>query len=138
MKSAKLNQQIILELINQGLVNSAHDCSKGGLAVAVSELCITNNMGCVVSIDKILGQKLKPDEILFSESHSRYLLVIDPKNSDKIKSLLKQKNVSYAFIGKFSGSSIIFRNKTKTIANLRVDKARDKWLNLLESLVTHG
>ena len=138
MKSAKLNQQIILELINQGLVNSAHDCSKGGLAVAVSELCITNDMGCVVSIDKIPGQKLKPDEILFSESHSRYLLVIDPKNSDKIKSLLKQKNVSYAFIGKFSGSSIIFRNKTKTIANLRVDKARDKWLNSLESLVTHG
>jgi phosphoribosylformylglycinamidine synthase II len=138
MKSAKLNQQIILELINQGLVNSAHDCSKGGLAVAVSELCITNDMGCVVSIDKILGQKLKPDEILFSESHSRYLLVIDLKNSDKIKSLLKQKNVSYAFIGKFSGSNIIFRNKTKTIANLRVDKARDKWLNSLESLVTHG
>jgi len=138
MKSAKLNQQIILELINQGLVNSAHDCSKGGLAVAVSELCITNDMGCVVSIDKIPGQKLKPDEILFSESHSRYLLVIDPKNSDKIKSLLKQKNVSYAFIGKFSGSNIIFRNKTKTIANLRVDKARDKWLNSLESLVTHG
>src|SRR5438309_10715295 len=37
MKSAKLHQQIILELINQGLVNSVHDCSKGGLAVAVSE-----------------------------------------------------------------------------------------------------
>ncbi|HWY35425.1 MAG TPA: AIR synthase-related protein, partial [Nitrosopumilaceae archaeon] len=138
MKSAKLNQQIILELINQELVNSAHDCSKGGLAVAVSELCITNNMGCVVSLDKIPGQKLKPDEILFSESHSRYLLVIDPKNSDKIKSLLKQKNVSYAFIGKFSGSGIIFKNKTKTITNLRIDKAKDKWLNSLESLITHG
>jgi len=138
MKSAKLNQQIILELINQELVNSAHDCSKGGLAVAVSELCITNNMGCVISLDKIPGQKLKPDEILFSESHSRYLLVIDPKNSDKIKSLLKQKNVSYAFIGKFSGSGIIFKNKTKTITNLRIDKAKDKWLNSLESLITHG
>jgi phosphoribosylformylglycinamidine synthase II len=138
MKSAKLNQQTILELINQELVNSAHDCSKGGLAVAVSELCITNDIGCVVSIDKIPGKKLKPDEILFSESHSRYLLVIDPKNSDKIKSLLKQKNVSCAFIGKFSGSSIIFRNKTKTITNLRIDKAQNKWLNSLESLVTHG
>jgi phosphoribosylformylglycinamidine synthase II len=138
MKSAKLNQQIILELINHELLKSAHDCSKGGLAVAVSELCITNDMGCVVSIDKIPGQKLKPDEILFSESHSRYLLVLDPKNSDKIKSLLNQKNISYAFIGKFSGSSIIFRNKTKTITNLRIDKARDKWLNSLESLVTHG
>jgi phosphoribosylformylglycinamidine synthase len=138
MKSSKLNQQIILELINQELVNLAHDCSKGGLAVAVSELCITNEIGCAVSIDKIPSQKLKPDEILFSESHSRYLLVIDPKNADKIKSLLKQKNASYAFIGKFSGSNIIFRNKTKMITNLRIDKAQDKWLNSLESLVTHG
>ncbi|MBI3640251.1 MAG: phosphoribosylformylglycinamidine synthase subunit PurL [Thaumarchaeota archaeon] len=138
MKSSKLNQQTVLELINQELVNLVHDCSKGGLAVAVSELCITNNIGCSISIDKIPGQKLKPDEILFSESHSRYLLVIDQKNSDKIKSLLKQKNVSFAFIGKFSGSGIIFRNKTKTITNLRIDKARDKWLNALEVLVTHG
>ncbi|MGI0027391.1 MAG: phosphoribosylformylglycinamidine synthase subunit PurL [Nitrosopumilaceae archaeon] len=138
MDSSKLNQQIVLELINQGLINSAHDCSKGGLAVAVSELCITNDIGCVVSIDKIPSQKLKLDEILFSESHSRYLLVINPKNSDKIKSLLKQKNASCAFIGKFSGYSIIFKNKTKPITNLRIDKARDKWLNSLGSLITHG
>ena len=138
MKSSKLNQQTVLELINQDLVNSVHDCSKGGFAVAVSELCITNDMGCVVSMDKIPGQKLKPDEILFSESHSRYLLIIDPKNFDKTKSLLKQKNVSHAFVGKFSGSSIIFKNKTKTIANLRIDKAREKWLNSLGLLVTHG
>ena len=138
MKFAKQSQQIILELIDQELVNSVHDCSKGGLAVAVSELCIKNEMGCVVSIDKIPSQKLKPDEIMFSESHSRYLLVIDQKNSGKIKSMLKQKNISYALIGKFSGSSIIFRNKTKTIVNLRIDKAQDKWLNSVESLVTHG
>ena len=138
MKSSKLNQEAVLELINHELINSAHDCSKGGLAVAVSELCITNDIGCVVSVDKIPGQKLKPDETLFSESHSRYLLVIDPKNSDKIKSLLKQKNVPHAFIGKFSGSSIAFKNKTKTIVNLRIDKAQDKWLNSLGLLVTHG
>jgi len=125
-------------LIDQELVNSVHDCSKGGLAVAVSELCITNDIGCAISLDKIPGQKLKPDETLFSESHSRYLLVVEQKNSDKIKSLLKQKNIPHAFIGKFSGSSIIFKNKTKTITNLRIDKAQDKWLNALEGLVTHG
>jgi phosphoribosylformylglycinamidine synthase len=138
MKSSKLNQQIVLDLINQGLVSSAHDCSKGGVGVAVSELCITNDVGCVVSMDKIPAQKLKPDEILFSESHSRYLLVIDPKNINKAKSLLEQNKVHFAIIGKFSGSGIVFRNKAKTIANLRIDKAREKWLNSLGSLVTHG
>ena len=138
MASSKLNQQTVLDLINHGLVNSAHDCSKGGLGTAVSELCITNDVGCVISIDKIPAQKLKVDEILFSESHSRYLLAIDPKNINKTKLLLEQNKVHFGIIGKFSGSSIVFRNKAKTITNLRIDKAREKWLNSLGSLITHG
>jgi len=138
MKSSKLNQQIVLDLINQDLVNSAHDCSKGGIGVAISELCITNNVGCVISIDKIPAKKFKPDVILFSETHSRYLLVIDPKNINKTKSILEQSNAPFAIIGKFSGTGIMFRNKAKTIANLSIDKALGKWLNSLELLVTHG
>jgi phosphoribosylformylglycinamidine synthase len=138
MTSSKLNQQIVLDLINLGLVNGAHDCSKGGIGVAVSEICMINDVGCVVSIDKIPAQKLKPDKILFSESHSRYLLVIDPKNINKTKSLLEQSKVPFAIIGKFSGTGIMFRNKAKTIANLRIDKALEKWLNSLGLLITHG
>jgi len=138
MRSSKLNQQIVLDLINQSLVNSAHDCSKGGIGVAISELCITNNVGCVVSIDKIPAKKLKLDVILFSETHSRYLLVIDPKNINKTKSILEQSNTPFAIIGKFSGTGIMFKNETKTIANLSIDKALGKWLNSLELLVTHG
>src|SRR5438445_528938 len=138
MKSSKLHQQIVLDLINQGLVKCAHDCSKGGIGVAVSELCMINDIGCVVSIDKILAQKLKSDEILFSESHSRYLLVIDPKNINKTKSILEQSNAPFAIIGKFSCTGIMFRNNAKTIANLSIDKAIEKWLKSLEYLDTHG
>jgi phosphoribosylformylglycinamidine synthase subunit PurL len=138
MRFSKLNQQTVLDLIDKGLVNSVHDCSKGGLGISISELCLTNGIGCIVSLDKIPGQKLRTDEILFSESHSRYLLSVDPKNINKIKSLLGQHNVHFAIIGKFSGTRIIFRNKTKTIANLRIDKAQEKWLNSLGSLITHG
>ncbi len=138
MKSSKLNQKIVLDLINLGLVNCAHDCSKGGIGVAVSEICMINDVGCVVSIDKIPTQKLKPDEILFSESHSRYLLAIDPKNTNKTKSLLEQNKIPFAIIGKFSGTGIVFRNKAKTIVNLRIDKALEKWLNSLGLLITHG
>ena len=138
LKSSKANMQAILELIDNGLVNCTHDCSKGGLAVAVSEMCITNQIGCVIVTDKIPAQKLKPDEILFSESHSRYLISANPKNIKKTKDLLEQKGVSYGVVGKFSGSSILFKKMTKTIVNLRVDKAQKKWLNSLGLLVAHG
>ena len=63
----------VLDSIKKQLLKSAHDCSKGGLVVAVSELCMTNQIGCKVSLDKIPGKKLDVDRMLFSESHSRYL-----------------------------------------------------------------
>jgi phosphoribosylformylglycinamidine synthase len=128
----------VLNLIDQDLVNCVHDCSKGGIAIAVSELCINNQVGCVVSLKEIPGQKLKPDEILFSESHSRYVLAVNPKNIKKVKDLLDQKDVQYGIVGKFSGSSIVVNNKTKKIIDLRIDKAQEKWLNSLESLIAHG
>jgi len=138
LKASKANMQAILDLICSGLVNCAHDCSKGGLAVAVSKMCMTNEVGCVITMEKIPAQKLKDDETLFSESHSRYLISVSPKNIKKTKVLLEQKGVTCEVIGKFVGSSLVFKKTTKTIINLRVDKAQKKWLNSLGLLVAHG
>ena len=138
LRSSKVNMQAVLELINQGLVNCVHDCSKGGLGVAISEICIANQLGCVADMDKIPARKLKSDGLVFSESHSRYILAVDPKNIKKVRHLLDRLGVLHGVIGKFSGSIIKFRNKAKTIANLRVDKAQEKWLNSLGLLVAHG
>ena len=138
MKTSKINQNAVLELIKQEVVKVVHDCSKGGIAIAVSELCISNNVGCTVVIDKISTENLKPDEVLFSESHSRYLFVIEPKNEKKVKSILEQKGVRYAHIGKFSSQNISFKEKNKIVLRVRVDKAQNKWLNSLGLLVTHG
>jgi phosphoribosylformylglycinamidine synthase len=137
-KNSKSNMGAVLNLIDSSLVNCVHDCSKGGIAIAVSELCINYKIGCSVSLEEIPGQTLKPDETLFSESHSRYVLAINPKNIKKVKELLEQKGVPYGIIGKFSGSSIVFKNKTKKIIDIRIDKAQEKWLNSLESLIAHG
>lgn len=137
-KHSKTNMDAVLNLIDGNLVNCVHDCSKGGIAIAVSELCINNQVGCVVSLEEIPSQKLKPDELLFSESHSRYILAVNQKNIKKVKDLLEQKGIQYGIVGKFSGFSIVFKNKTKKITDLRIDKAQEKWLNSLESLVAHG
>jgi phosphoribosylformylglycinamidine synthase len=137
-KSSKDNIRVVLNLIDAGLVNLVHDCSKGGIAIALSELCIANKIGCTVSVEQIPSKKLKIDEVLFSESHSRYLLTINPKHTKKIKELLTEKNIPFGIVGKFSGSNIVFKEKARMIINLRIDKAQEKWLNSLEGLVTHG
>lgn len=136
--ASKLNMKSVLTCIKRGLVNASHDCSNGGLAVAVSELCIKNKIGCSVLIDKIPCKSLALDRILFSESHSRYLLVVTKKNLNTVCNLLSKNNVQFGVIGTFNGSDITFRKKAKIIVNLSVDKGRKNWLRSLEALVSNG
>ncbi|MGI0101135.1 MAG: phosphoribosylformylglycinamidine synthase subunit PurL [Nitrosotalea sp.] len=138
MKSSKANQNAVLETISQDLVKAVHDCSKGGLGVAISETCITSEIGCHVFFDKMPSEKLGHDELLFSESHSRFLLTVHPSKIKKVKSLLEKRGVQNEIIGKFTGRSITFKNKTKVVASVMVDKAQEKWLNSLGALVSHG
>jgi phosphoribosylformylglycinamidine synthase len=128
----------VLNIIDNRIAKSAQDCSKGGLAVAVSELCMTYQIGCIVSLDKVPNKKLAIDRILFSESHSRYLLIIEKKNLKESESILKENDVSFKRIGQFGGDDILFTSKTKPIIDLRVDKAQKTWLNSLRDLVLDG
>lgn len=138
LRTSKTNMRALLEIINEGWANCAHDCSKGGLAIGICELCIIYEIGCTITMDKIPQVKLRSDKTLFSESHSRYLLAVSPKNVKKVVDLLDARNVLYGMAGKFVGSRIIFKKNAKTVADLRVDKAREKWLNSVGQLVKHG
>ena len=137
-QESKTNMNIVLDLIKKDLLKTVHDCSKGGLAVAVSELCMTHQIGCDVSLEKVPGPKLDTDRILFSESHSRYLLVLEKKNLKKLEELLKKSKASYKMIGEFGGEDIRFNKENKHVIDLRVDKAQKTWFNSLRELVVHG
>jgi len=52
-KDSKINMQAVLSLIKNRSVKSVHDCSKGGFAIAVSELSIFGNIGCNVDIESM-------------------------------------------------------------------------------------
>ncbi|MGD8708607.1 MAG: AIR synthase related protein, partial [Nitrosopumilaceae archaeon] len=135
---SKKNMKSILDLIKNDLLKRCHDCSKGGLAVAASEICMTNQIGCQILLDKVPGEKLTSDRILFSESHSRYLVVLEKKNIKKLEEILQKNKVSYKLIGKFNGNKIQFNHGKKPLVDLSVDKAQKAWVNSLGELVTHG
>ena len=135
---SKKNMNSVLDIIENELIKSAHDCSKGGLTIAISELCMINQIGCNVSLEKIPGEKLDSDKILFSESHSRYLVTFENKNLEKLEEVLKKHNVSYSLIGEFTGDSILFSSDSKPIIDLSVDKAHKTWFNSLKEMVLHA
>ncbi len=95
-------QRSVLEMIKQQLLLSAHDCSEGGLAVALAESCIAGNQGAVIT----LSDSIRKDALLFGETQSR-IIVSAPSGSRKnIESICEERNVSCALIGKVGGSCL--------------------------------
>ena len=136
ISESKKNMKSVLALISKNLIKSVHDCSKGGLAIAISELCIFGKTGCVVDLSDM--SSISPEKTLFSESHSRYILVIEKNNLDMAKTLLLKNKCSFSEIGIFSGDQIIFEFNSKQILKLRVDKAENNYLNSLGKIIQNG
>ena len=136
---SKINMLAVLSLIKNKLVKSVHDCSKGGLSIALSELSIFGDIGCTIDIEKIpCEENLSSEKILFSESHSRYLLVIDKKNIEEVNHILSKKKITFAVLGKFSGDQINIKYKSKNLVKFRTDLAQKRYFNGLEDLLKHG
>lgn len=91
----KALQDAVLAAIREGLVQSAHDLSDGGFAVALAESCISGEKGA--SVD--LQTALRPDFALFSESQSRILLSATSGHAERLQQLLSEQGVPYQVIG---------------------------------------
>ena len=138
-KDSKINMLSVLALIKNKLVKSVHDCSKGGVAIAISELSIFGNIGCEIDIEKLPSENgFSVEKLLFSESHSRYLLVVDKKNINQVKQFLSKKKTTFGILGKFLGDQIQFKHKSKYLVKFTVDIAQKKYFNTLEELLKNG
>ena len=92
----KNNGEVVLKLIDENLVESAHDISSGGLITALSEMSINSNYGVKIQKPKKLTNII---EYFFGEDQSRYILEIDKKNFYLVKNILEKKNIFSENIG---------------------------------------
>ncbi|HEY3094357.1 MAG TPA: phosphoribosylformylglycinamidine synthase subunit PurL [Nitrososphaera sp.] len=109
------NGNAIRSLIRDGLVTCVHDCSKGGLAVALAEMAIAGSTGFKVDLDAVPSSCSRADDLLFSESHSRYL--VGTKEPGKVGRALSSADVAFAQVGS-AASAIEFTGSKKKIMKL--------------------
>ena len=78
----KLTMERLSSAINSGLVRSCHDCSEGGIGVAVAEMAFSGGYGMSLNFDDIpTGEEITADDyLLFSESNSRFIVEIEPQH----------------------------------------------------------
>ncbi|PYE55923.1 phosphoribosylformylglycinamidine synthase subunit PurL [Deinococcus yavapaiensis] len=92
----------ILALIRGGLTRTAHDCSEGGLAVALAEMAIASGAGVTVSIDA----EGRADGLLFGEAHSRIVTAIAVGKEEQAERVLRDLDVPFARVGFVGGENV--------------------------------
>ena len=119
--------EVFLEIADNRLAKSAHDCSDGGLGVALAECCFkhnNHNIGAEINIDF----KFRPDFELFGESHSRIIMTASPENIDEVKSICDKHNFNFEIIGTVGSESL----RINDIVNVRIDELRNSWENTIK------
>ncbi len=138
LATSKSNMSAVLDIVNSGMSKFTHDCSKGGLSVSITEMCMSREIGCTVHLDKVPSELSCDDLLLFAESHSRYLLAVRQDDIAGLRDMLNLHNIVFAEIGIFGGDSIKFLRQDNTIVHLRIDKALNTWINSLKDLIHYG
>jgi phosphoribosylformylglycinamidine synthase len=119
----------VLDAIRKGLVKAVHDISKGGVAVALAEMCITGKIGAYINCSNIPAHDLRIDELLFSETHSRFIVETDSASIDEFLGIMKKADIAYNVVGKVGGETLKFSYKNKEeLISILVSNLKDRWL----------
>ena len=117
-----------LEAIKRGLLNSAHDCSEGGLAIALAESCTATGLGFTSSEWDIEGRL---DAYLFGEAQSRIVVSVAPKSLWKLRKLADHYRISAVKLGVVGGKRFIL----KGYVDLPLKEIDEVWRGGLEKLL---
>jgi phosphoribosylformylglycinamidine synthase len=96
-------QQAVQQLIKKKLVESAHDCSDGGLFITLLECAMPEVWGFDISID----ESIRNDAFLFGESQSRIVVSVAPEKQDDFIEYLLSKNVEFSLLGEVTDSQLL-------------------------------
>ena len=135
LSQEKLLQKFLVEAAKAHLMESAHDISEGGLAVALAESCILSeksHLGAMVEF----SSELRPDFLLFGEDQSRVILSVRPERYGKIQTLLNSHNISFAKIGQVEPEAFRIRVNQRTVIDSDIQELSEKYLKSIEAIMT--
>ena len=125
-KHEKQVQEFCLELIQKGLIQSAHDCSEGGLAIAVAESCFSAKeeaLGATLELESTL----RGDALLFGETQSRIIISFPEELTDQIEDLALSYPVDFSLIGKTGGSQFTVSINGQEYIKQDIESAKEIW-----------
>ena len=117
----------ISEATQKGLLRACHDCSEGGIGVALAEMAFSGGLGVEAYLEKVPvtggGDVIK----LFSESNTRFIAEVSKDNRKKFEGLMK--GISFGLIGEVTSqkSFIAYGLENKKIIDINIEKLKEAW-----------
>ena len=135
LKLEKSIQSFLRNSIAEGLINSAHDVSDGGIAITLAESCIASGLGAHWDIS---SSEVRLDRLLFAEGGARVIVTISPENESQWQNLLNKINgqvvdsVPAMKIGKVNSTKkLLITQAGDTIVQISMDQLKDSYENAI-------
>jgi phosphoribosylformylglycinamidine synthase len=127
-------QEACREAARARIISSAHDCSEGGLAVALAESCITGprTLGAEISLR---SDSIRPDALLFGECQSRILLSLPRENLGRLQAIADRFGIPCEEIGRVGGDRIRVTVDGRAAIDAPVKDARRAWMSALDGIL---
>ncbi|MDQ6860831.1 MAG: phosphoribosylformylglycinamidine synthase subunit PurL [Verrucomicrobiota bacterium] len=124
-------QNAVRGLIRAGLVKSAHDCSEGGLAVALAESCFNPDGLLGVAVE--LPGEARVDQLLFNEAQSRIVISIDSEKLEQVRSRLT--SVPFHVLGEVTGDALRIKAAGQEL-RWPITELHDVWFHSIERIMS--
>jgi len=113
----------------KGLVRACHDCSEGGIGVAVAEMAFAGGLGATVHLKLVpLDEPVDRDDfILFSESNSRFLAEVAPENREEFEKVMA--GISLAVVGQVTDAEVleVYGLRGDKVVTASLGELKDAW-----------
>ena len=118
-------QQAVRAAVSAGLVTAAHDCSEGGVAVALAESCVTGRavMGC----EATLVTADRTDLALFGEGPSRVVIAVEAARAREFEGLMAESAIPWRWIGTTGGERLVIRVGPQMVVDVDAGQLGRAW-----------
>jgi phosphoribosylformylglycinamidine synthase len=135
LESERALQELLVAL-SANLIRSAHDCSDGGVAMALAECCFgSGERGAEVSIAEVSvarDPRLNQAAALFGESSSRVIVSASPENADEVLAGAAAAHVPAQVIGKTGGPQLRVVVGSDVVIDMPVGELERMWTSAIE------
>jgi phosphoribosylformylglycinamidine synthase len=123
-------QKAVVEMIQAGLLDSAHDCSEGGIAVTLAESALPRSVGARIDVS---SQDLPPEFVLFGEDASRVVISGDRAHLTGIQQITAKYGLSADVIGETISEKLEIKVDGRVVVSSTVNDLRAVYGNALEA-----